>query len=198
MEATQDNYLTAYRHLELTRYAQGVTLVQMHDNEGPLTFTAKAHTEVTDIFPQISQHRVNKIVILTGAGGEFMIGVDWSSFPAVSDRGVCSQIHVEGVQLPENIADIRVPVVAAVEGRAHVHSEYALLANVIVAAAGATRARELAAQYLKAPEVTRRNTRILFIRPLKERILRRSAMGSRLRVGHRPIWQNRYGVKGKS
>jgi hypothetical protein len=29
-------------------------------------------------------------------------------------------------------------VIAAVEGRAHVHSEYALLANVIVAAEGAT------------------------------------------------------------
>ena len=198
MEATQDNYLTAYRHLELTRYAQGVTLVQMHDNEGPLTFTAKAHTEVADTCLQIPQDGVNKIVILAAAGGDFMIGVDWSSFPAVSDRGVCSQIHAEGVQLPENIADIRVPVVAAVEGRAHVHSEYALLANVFVAAAGPTRAREVAAQYLKAPEVTRQNTRILFIRPLKERILRRLAMGSRLRVGHRPIWQNRYGVKGQS
>ena len=194
MEATQDNYLTAYRHLELTRYAQGVTLVQMHGNGGPLTFTAKAHTEVADTFPQIPQDRVNKIVILAGAGGDFMIGVDWSSFPGASDRGVCSQIH----EPPENIVDIRVPVFAVVEGRAQVHSEYALFANVILSGTGATLARELAAQYLKAPEVTRRNTRIHFIRPLKERILRRSAMGSRLRVGQRPIWQNRYGVKGKS
>lgn len=42
------------------------------------------------------------------------------------------------MQILENIANIRVPVVAAVEGRAHVHSEYALLANVIVAAEAAT------------------------------------------------------------
>jgi hypothetical protein len=34
-----------------------------------------------------------------------------------------------------------------------------------------TRARELAKLYLKAPEVTRRNTRIHFIQPLKERIV---------------------------
>jgi hypothetical protein len=59
VEATQDNYLTAHRHLKLTRYAQGVTLVQMHDNGPPLTFTAKAHTEVADTFPQISQDRVS-------------------------------------------------------------------------------------------------------------------------------------------
>jgi len=43
-----------------------------------------------------------------------------------------------GVQILENLANIRVPVIAAVEGPAHVHSEYALLANVIVAGEGAT------------------------------------------------------------
>ena len=34
--------------------------------------------------------------------------------------------------------EFRVPVMAAVEGRAHVHSEYALLVDVIVAAESAT------------------------------------------------------------
>jgi hypothetical protein len=57
-----------------------------------------------------------------------------------------------------------------VEGGAHVHSEYVLLASVIVAGEG--RAQELARQYLKAPGVTRRNTRVHFIQPLKERIVR--------------------------
>jgi hypothetical protein len=35
----------------------------------------------------------------------------------------------------------------------------------------------LAALYLKAPEVTRRNTRIHFIQPLKERIVREVGYG---------------------
>ena len=39
------------------------------------------------------------------------------------------------------------------------------------------RARELAALYLKAPEVTRRDTRIHFIQPLKERIVREVGYG---------------------
>src|SRR5208282_3157940 len=138
-----------------------------------------------------------------------------------------SQTHDEGVQVLENIVNIRVPVIAAIEGRAHVHSEYALLANVIVAAEGSTfhdaphfaggivpgdgifttwsyragsgraeafllnpqpitaavaqqwgvvadvvpngkafsRAQELAVQYLKVPEVTRRNSRVHLIQP---------------------------------
>jgi enoyl-CoA hydratase/carnithine racemase len=239
MQTFRDNYLTAYRNLKLTRDAEGVLVVELHNNGGPLTFTAEAHTEVVDAFYRISQDRANKIVILTGAGGDFMIGVDWSSFTNVSDPGVWSQIHDEGVQVLENIANIRVPVIAAIEGRAHIHSEYALLANVVVAGEGATfqdvghfaagvvpgdgiftawsyragagraeafllnpqplpartayewgvvaevvpngkalsLARELAALYLKAPEVTRRDTRIHFIQPLKERIVREVGYG---------------------
>jgi enoyl-CoA hydratase/carnithine racemase len=239
MQTYRDDYFTAYRSVKLTRDAEGVLVVQFHSAGGPLTFTAEAHTEVVDAFYRISQDRANKIVILTGAGGDFMIGVDWQSFKDVSDPGVWSQIHDEGVQVLENIANIRVPVIAAIEGRAHIHSEYALLANVIVAAEGATfqdvghfaagvvpgdgiftawsyragagraeafllnpqpltaaiaqqwgvvaevvpngkalsRAQELARLYLKAPEVTRRDTRIHFIQPLKERIVREIGYG---------------------
>ena len=49
-----------------------------------------------------------------------------------------SQMHDEGVQILENLANIRVPVIAAIEGHANVHTEYVLIANVIVAGEGAT------------------------------------------------------------
>ena len=235
----RDNYFTAYRCLSLIRDARGVLIVQFHTDGGPFTFTAQDHTEFVDAFYRIAQDRANKIVILTGAGGDFIPSIDFASFGNVADPGVWSQVHDEGVQIVENIANIRVPVIAAVEGRAHVHSEYALLASVIVASEGATfhdvphfaggivpgdgifttwsyragagraeafllnpeplaasvahqwgvvaevvpigkalgRAQELAEQYLKVPEVTRRNTRIHFIQPLKERIVREVGYG---------------------
>jgi enoyl-CoA hydratase/carnithine racemase len=235
----QNDYFAAYRSLRLTRDAAGVLVAEFHSNGGPFTFTAQDHTELVDAFYRIAQDRENKIVILTGAGGDFIPDVDFSTFGNVADPGVWSQVHDEGVQILENIANIRVPVIAAVEGRAYVHSEYALLANVIVAAEDATfhdvphfaggivpgdgifttwsyragagraesfllnpqpltartahewgvvaevvakgktlsRARELANLYLKAPEVTRRNTRVHFIYPLKERIVREVGYG---------------------
>ena len=239
MKATEPVYFTSYRSLRLSRDAQGVLLVEFHTTGGPLTFTAQDHTEFVDAFYRIAQDRENKIVILTGTGGEFIPGIDFSSFGNVADPEVWSQVHDEGVQILENLANIRVPVIAAIEGRAHVHSEYALLANVIVAGEGATfndlphfaggivpgdgifttwsyragagraeafllnphpvtaqtayewgvvaevvrdgralgRARELAAVCLKAPEVTRRNTRAHLIQPLKERIVREIGYG---------------------
>src|SRR6202035_297603 len=130
----QSDYLTAYHNLKLTRDDKGVLVAEVHSNGGPFIMTAKAHTEFVDAFYRIAQDRANKIVILTGAGGDFITDVDWSSFGNAADPGIWSQIHDEGVQVLENIANIRVPVIAAIEGRAHIHSDYALLANVIVAA----------------------------------------------------------------
>src|SRR6201981_4116044 len=239
MNALNANYFDAYRSLKFTRDAVGVLIAEFQTNGGPFTFTAQDHTEFVDAFYRIAQDRANKIVILTGAGGDFIPGIDFSSFGNVADPGVWSQVHDEGVQILENLANIRVPVIAAIEGRAYVHSEYALLADVIVAGEGATfndvphfaggivpgegrfttwsyragaaraeafllnpqpltartahewggvagvvpngtalkRARELAELYLRAPEVTRRNTRVHFIQPLKERIVREVGYG---------------------
>jgi len=239
MKTIQPAYFTGYRSLRLNRDTQGVLVAEFHTSGGPLIFTAQDHTDFVDAFYRISQDRENKIVILTGAGGEFIPGIDFTTFGNVSDPEVWSQVHDEGVQILENLANIRVPVIAAIEGQANVHSEYALLANVIVAGEGATfndlphfsggivpgdgifttwsyragagraeafllnphpvtartayewgvvaevvrngkaldRARELAAVYLKAPEVTRRNTRAHFIQPLKERIVREVGYG---------------------
>ena len=134
----QSDYFTAYHNLKLTRDDKGVLVAEFHSNGRPFIMSAQAHTELVDAFYRISQDRANKIVILTGAGGEFITDVDWSSFGDVADPGVWSQVHDEGVPVLENIANIRVPVIAAIEGRAHVHSDYALLASVIVAAEGAT------------------------------------------------------------
>ena len=235
----ESDYFTAYHNLRLIRDGKGVLVAEFHSNGGPLIMTAQSHTEFVDAFYRIAQDRANKIVILTGAGGDFIPDVDWSSFGDVSDPDVWSQVHDEGVQALENIANIRVPVIAAIEGRAYVHSDYALLSSVIVAAESATfqdvahfaqgvapgdgifttwsyragagraeafllnpqplaartayewgvvaevvpsgkalsRARELAELYLKAPEVTRRNTRIHFIQPLKERIVQEVGYG---------------------
>ena len=137
MQRLQDDYLAAYRSLKLTRDSEGVLVAEFHSKGGPFRFTAQDHTEFVDAFYRIAQDRANKIVILTGAGGDFIPEIDFSSFGNVADPGVWDQVHDEGVQLLENIANIRVPVIAAIEGRAHVHAAYARRASVMVAAEGA-------------------------------------------------------------
>ena len=55
--------------------------------------------------------------------------------------------------------------------------EWGVVAEVVPNGKALSRARELAELYLKAPEVTRRNTRVHFIQPLKERIVREVGYG---------------------
>ena len=112
MRPDSSEYFNAYCNIKMTRDAAGVLTVELHSDGGPLTFSAQAHTEVVDAFYRIAQDRANKVVILTGAGGDFIIGVEWPSFGNVADPGVWSQIHDEGVQVLENLANIRVPVIA--------------------------------------------------------------------------------------
>jgi hypothetical protein len=111
----QGDYFTAYHNLKLTRDANGVLVAEFHSNGGPFIMTAQSHTEFVDAFYRIGQDRGNKIAILTGAGAQSITDVDWSSFGDVTDPRVWSQIHDEGLQVLENIANIRVPVIAAVE-----------------------------------------------------------------------------------
>ena len=107
MQTAQSDYFSAYRQRKLTRDAKGVLVAEFHNNGGPCIMNAQGHTEFVEAFYRIGQDRANKIVILTGAGGDFIIDVDWSSFGEVSDPGVWSQVHDEGVQALENIANIR-------------------------------------------------------------------------------------------
>jgi enoyl-CoA hydratase/carnithine racemase len=98
----QDKYFAAYRSLKLTRDANGVLVVEFHTKGGPFRFTAQDHTEFVDAFYRIAQDRENKIVILTGAGGEFIPEIDFSSFGNVADPGVWSQVHDEGRENPNH------------------------------------------------------------------------------------------------
>ena len=108
METPKDDYLTASRGLKLSRDAEGVLVDHLHTNGGPSTFTAEDHTEFVDAFYRITQDRANQIVMLTCAGGEFSPDIDFACFGNVTDPGVWSQVHDEGVQIVENIANIRV------------------------------------------------------------------------------------------
>ena len=119
MQTLHTDYFTAYRHLKLSRDDKGVLVAEFHSDGGPFIMSAQSHTEFVDAFHRIGQDRANKIVIMTGAGGNFIADVDWRSFGDVADPGVWSRIHDEGAQTLENIANIRVPVIAAVEGRDH-------------------------------------------------------------------------------
>lgn len=136
--AADPAYFIQTENMQMSRDAKGVLLVEMNTKGGPFKFDAKAHEQFVDAFYNISRDRDNKIVILTGKGGQWMGDIDFGSFGDVSDPDVWSKVHDEGTQIVENIANIRVPMLCAVEGKAWVHTEYCEMSNVVIAGKSAT------------------------------------------------------------
>src|SRR5215472_14636623 len=125
-------YNNAFPHARLARSPEGVLEVVLHTNGGTLVFNGHTHEEYVDLFHQISQDRENRVVILTGAGEAFIDQIDPEGFDFFSPRGY-DKIYREGKKVLANLIDIPVPVIAAVNGPATVHSEYVLLADIVIA-----------------------------------------------------------------
>jgi enoyl-CoA hydratase/carnithine racemase len=137
-EAPSGDYFHNYTHLAMERDDAGVLVVTMNDGHGgPITFSALDHTEFTEAFYRIGRDMKNKVVILTGAT-DFMGAIDFSTFLNDPDPDANMRVYDEGVQIIENLLNIHVPVIAAVEGQALIHTEYALTANIVVAGNSAT------------------------------------------------------------
>ena len=199
METTEPAYFAAYPGLKMTRDVHGVLVIEFDSHGGPLRFTAEDHTDFVDAFYLIARDRANQIVILAGTAGQFIPEIDFSSFGNVADFDVWGRVRDEEAtfqDLPHFAGGI-VPgdgifamgSYRAGAGRteafllnpqplsAHTAYERGVVAEVVPDGRALARAQELAALYLKAPEVMRRNTRTHFIQPLKERIVREVGYG---------------------
>ena len=125
------DYADRYERIGFER-TDGVLVVRMHTNGGSLVWDSTVHDELAYAFAEVACDPENKVVVLTGVGDAMCNDIDFSSFsltgPADWDNSV-----FEGQRLLNNLLSIRVPVIAAVNGPFSVHSEIAILSDIIVA-----------------------------------------------------------------
>ncbi len=127
-----DRYRNAFPHAKLDRSADGILEVVLHTDGGTLIFNGYAHEEFVELFHEIGQDVDNRVVILTGAGDAFIDQIDPEGFDFFTPRGY-DKIYRQGKKILANLIDIPVPVIAAVNGPTTVHSEYVLLADIVIA-----------------------------------------------------------------
>jgi len=125
-------YQNEFPHAKLTRSRNGVLEVVLHANDGTLIVNEYTHEEFLELFHQIGQDPGNRVVILTGAADAFIDRIDPEGFDFFSPRGY-DKIYREGKKVLSNLLDIPVPVIAALNGPTTVHSEYVLLADIVIA-----------------------------------------------------------------
>jgi enoyl-CoA hydratase/carnithine racemase len=126
----------AYRHVfpnaRLSRKPNGVLEVALHTDGGKLIFNGHTHKQFVDLFHVIGEDQVNRVVILTGSGDAFMDTISPEAFDFFSPQGY-DKILREGRKVLSNILDIEVPMITALNGPVLLHSEYALLTDIILA-----------------------------------------------------------------
>jgi enoyl-CoA hydratase/carnithine racemase len=126
------DYQNRFPNARLTRSESGVLEVALHTDGGKLVFNGHTHEQFVDLFHAIGEDRDNRVVILTGSGDAFMDSIDPEGFDFFSPMGY-DKILREGRKVLSNILDIEVPMIAALNGPVLLHSEYALLADIILA-----------------------------------------------------------------
>ncbi|RYB03105.1 enoyl-CoA hydratase/isomerase family protein [Lichenibacterium ramalinae] len=127
-----DTYRDAFPNARLSRKPNGVLEVALHTAGGKLVFDGHTHEQFVDLFHAIGEDRDNRVVILTGTGDAFMDAISPEGFDFFTPRGY-DKILREGRKVLSNILDVEVPMITALNGPVLLHSEYALLTDIILA-----------------------------------------------------------------
>ena len=130
-----ESYRDKYENVRMKR-EDGILEVALHTQGGPLVFNGYVHEALVDAFRDIGDDPDNHVVILTGTGEEFCTRIAPEGFDFFTPTGY-DKILREGTRVLENILNIETPMIAAINGPVTVHSEYALLCDIVLAAEGA-------------------------------------------------------------
>src|SRR6201993_3011747 len=125
-------YRESFPNARLTRSKTGVLEVALHTDGDTLVFNGHTHEQFVDLFHAIGSDHDNRVVILTGSGEAFMESISPEGFDFFTPQGY-DKIYREGKKVLMNILDIEAPMIAAVNGPVRLHSEYILLADIVLA-----------------------------------------------------------------
>jgi len=127
-----EQYSTAYEHVTMTR-DHGVIEVALHSGGDSYIHCPLGHEELPQAFWEIGADPGNVVMILTGTGRDFCPRGDWGSFSPMTDPRVAARTIWEGTRLLTTLLDIDIPIIAAANGAAHVHSELLILSDIVLA-----------------------------------------------------------------
>ncbi len=126
-----DEYSRKYKHVRMER-RDGILQMTLHRDGDSVIWDFAAHSETAHALGDIAHDRENRAVIITGAGNDFIAEHEFGDANKIP-AAIWDQVITDGKYLIMNHLDIEVPIIAAVNGPALIHSELALLCDVVLA-----------------------------------------------------------------
>ncbi len=137
-----EDYAEKYNFIKMER-RDGILQMTLHSKGGELLWGGRPHEECSYAFYDVARDRENKVVILTGSGDNFCADIIWgrtSNSPGgVTKARPLAADHTlsDAYYLIMNHLNIAVPTIAAINGPALIHSELALLCDIVLASENA-------------------------------------------------------------
>jgi enoyl-CoA hydratase/carnithine racemase len=130
------SYTQKYRNIAFER-RDGILEMRVHTDGGPMRWGADpgcVHEQLGYAFYDVAHDVDNKVVILTGTGDAFCKDRNTAEYSEAYSADYWYRITREGRDMLFNLLDIDVPVISAINGPATIHSELAILADIVLAA----------------------------------------------------------------
>ena len=124
------DYFDRYETLALSRTGSGVLTVRFHAQGGPAVFGGPMQREFPQALAEIAEDPGNKVLVLTGTGDSFMTRIDPLSLGDLTRPAVWDGIIHRGRVTMQRLVDLEMPIIAAGNGPAIIHSVWALLADL--------------------------------------------------------------------
>ena len=127
-------YFSAFSTLDLTRSVSGVLTLRFHKTGGPAAFSGPMQQEMPVALAAIAEDRSNRVLVVTGTGDSFMTAIDAESLGDLTRPDSWARIFTRGTTTMQRLIDLEMPIIAATNGPVSIHSEWAMLADIVLAA----------------------------------------------------------------
>jgi len=136
------HYAEQYRRFVSLRRDDGILEVRLHghgDDQAPVVWDIEVHHGLSHVFYDIARDPENQCVIITGTGAGFIEHEEIPNSKPTAENPdqavpplVWDGVISHGRHLLDNLLNIEVPVIGAVNGPALYHSELALLSDIVL------------------------------------------------------------------
>jgi enoyl-CoA hydratase/carnithine racemase len=142
-----DEYRSRYPFAQLTR-REGILEIRLHTKDQELVWNRSVHSGLPSLFADVGADPETRAVILTGTGSASCAEIEPHVVADVETRvgytrppvppETWDRTYSEAKRLLMNLLEIEVPIIAAVNGPAHIHAELAVLSDIVIAADNAS------------------------------------------------------------
>jgi len=132
-----EDYKDRYKNIKFDRTPEGIVTITVHSDGESLKWAGPAHDELAWAFGDVAGDAEASVVILTGVGEHFIAEFNYGTVPLAAGQLPSSDLMAHkgwsGYQLLQNMLDIQVPMIAAINGPCPIHTELPIMCDVVIA-----------------------------------------------------------------